>query len=396
MDDPLLEYRPEFPILEKTVYMISNSLGAMPRKTYERLQEYAEIWATRGVRAWAEKWWTMPVHTGDLVASLIGAQAGQVSMHQNVTLATAIVLSCFSYTPERNKIVFSDLDFPSVMYLLQQEQRRGAQLNIVQSHDGMTIDQEELLDAIDEQTLLVPVSHVLFKSAYIQDAAAIVRKAHSVGAYVILDAFQSVGTVPVDVQALQVDFLIGGALKWLCGGPGAAFLYVRPDLVSQLSPALTGWMAHQQPFDFEPEMRFREDAYKFMNGTPNIPGLYAAQSGLEIINRVGVNAIREKSTRQTEQLLALADMYGFPTTTPRDPAKRGGTVALNIPSAYAISKVLKDREFIVDYRPGAGIRISPHFYSSDEELDLIMAEVQKIIDTNAYANYAEQAHDIVT
>lgn len=396
MDDPLLQYRPEFPILEKTVYMISNSLGAMPRKTYERLQEYAEIWGTRGVRAWAEKWWTMPADTGDLVASLIGAQAGQVSMHQNVTLATAIVLSCFSYTPERNKIVFSDLDFPSVMYLLQQEQRRGAQLNIVQSHDGMTIDQEELLDAIDEQTLLVPVSHVLFKSAYIQDAAAIVRKAHSVGAYVILDAFQSVGTVPVDVQELQVDFLIGGALKWLCGGPGAAFLYVRPDLVSQLSPALTGWMAHQHPFDFEPEMSFREDASRFLNGTPNIPGLYAAQSGLEIINRVGVNTIREKSTRQSEQLLALADMYGFPTTTPRDPAKRGGTVALNIPNAYAISKVLKDREFIVDYRPGAGIRISPHFYSSDEELDLIMAEVQKIIDTNAYANYAEQAHDIVT
>ena len=385
MADELLKWRREFPILDKAVYLISHSLGAMPKKTYERMQDYADTWATRGVRAWAEGWWEMPLTVGDEVARIIGADPRTVVMHQNVSICQSLILSCFEPTPRRNKIVYSELNFPSVMYVYEAHARNGdLRIETVKSEDGMTVALERLLAAIDEQTLLVPISHVLFKSAFLQNAKAIIERAHEVGAMVVLDVYQSAGTVPFSVKDLNVDFATGGSVKWLCGGPGAGYLYVRPDLQLTLEPKTTGWMAHETPFAFETELRYAHGIGRFLHGSPAIPALYAAQSGYTIINEIGVHAIREKSTRQTSLLIELAEAAGFRVTSPRDPAQRGGTITVWHDDAAAITRELIRREFIVDYRPGAGVRISPHFYTTDEELELVIGEMKTIRDTRAY------------
>jgi kynureninase len=388
LTDELLRWRGEFPILEKTVYLISHSLGAMPRNTYESVQEYAEIWATRGVRAWAEGWWDMPVTCGDEVGTIIGADPGSVVMHQNVSICQSLLLSCFEPTPERNKIVYSELNFPSVMYVYEAHARDGRlRIETVGSDDGMTVSLEKLLAAIDESTLLVPISHVLFKSAFLQDAKAIIDRAHEVGAMVVLDTYQSAGTVPFSVKELNTDFATGGSVKWLCGGPGAGYLYVRPDLQSKLEPKTTGWMAHESPFAFDKELRYAADIRRFLHGSPSIPALYAARSGYRIINEIGVNRIREKSVRQTEYLIRLAEEAGFVVTSPKDSSNRGGTITIAHEHAAAIAKELIRREFIIDYRPGAGVRVSPHFYTKDEELELFVKEMKSIRDTETYRQH---------
>lgn len=389
MTDELLEWRREFPILEGSVYLISHSLGAMPRRTYERMQAYAETWATRGVRAWAEGWWEMPLTVGDEVARIIGADPGTVVMHQNVSVCQSLILSCFDTTPEtrRNKIVYSELEFPSVMYVYEAHARDGRfRIEKVRSEDGVTAPLEATLAAIDEETLLVPLSHVLFKSASLQDARAITRRAHEVGALVVLDTYQSAGTVPFDVRELDVDFATGGSVKWLCGGPGAGYLYVAPRLRARLEPKVTGWMAHAVPFSFEDgPIAYAEGAARFLHGSPAVPALYAAESGYQIINEIGVGRIREKSVRQTQRLIELAEEAGLRVTSPRDPDRRGGTITVAVEHAPAVTRELIRREIIVDYRPGAGVRISPHFYTKDEELELVVREMRAILDTRAYA-----------
>ena len=387
MDD-LLTYRKEFPILERTVYMISHSLGAMPRRVYDRLHEYADMWATRGIRAWAEGWWEMPVTTGDKIARILGADPGSVVMHQNVSVCQSLLLSCFDLRQKRNKIVYEAMNFPSVMYVYAAHAKAvGAPIVEVPSTDGITIDTEKMLAAIDEETLLVPISHVLFKSAYIQDAKAIIAKAHAVGAYVVLDAYQSAGTVPFNVKELDVDFVTGGSVKWLCGGPGAGYLYVHPKLRGKLEPQVTGWMAHRAPFAFEPDMTYADDIHRFLHGSPAIPALYAAESGYDIINEIGVERIRAKSLRQTARLIELADVQGWRVNSPRDATKRGGTVVVDVPHAAAVVQELSRRDILVDFRPGAGIRIAPHFYTKDEELEVSISEIKKILDTKAYEKH---------
>ncbi|HEX9426090.1 MAG TPA: aminotransferase class V-fold PLP-dependent enzyme [Pyrinomonadaceae bacterium] len=385
MTDELLKWRLEFPVLGNTVYLISHSLGAMPRETFTQLTDYAETWATRGVRAWAEGWWDMPVTTGNEVARIIGAEPGTVVMHQNVSICQSLILSCFEPTPKRNKIVYSELNFPSVMYVYEAHARDGhLRVETVKSDDGITIPLERFLAAIDEETLLVPFSHVLFKSGFLQNAKAITERAHEVGAMVVLDTYQSAGTVPFSVKELNVDFATGGSVKWLCGGPGAGYLYVRPDLQNQLQPKTTGWMAHEAPFAFDTELRYAPGITRFLHGSPAIPALYAAQSGYRIINEIGVNKIREKSVRQTTRLIELAEEAGFKVTSPKDAADRGGTITVGHEDAGAITKELIRREFLVDFRPGAGVRISPHFYTSDEEIELVVREMKDIRDTRAY------------
>ncbi len=354
----------------------------MPRRTYNRLQEYADIWATRGVRAWAEGWWEMPVSIGDEIARIIGADPGSVVMHQNVSICQSLVLSCFEPTPERNKIVYSELNFPSVMYVYEAHARDGRlRIETVKSDDGITVPLERMLTAIDESTLLVPFSHVLFKSAFLQDAKAIIDRAHEVGAMVVLDTYQSAGTVPFSVKELDADFATGGSVKWLCGGPGAGYLYVKPALQQKLEPKTTGWMAHEAPFAFDPELRYASDISRFLHGSPAIPALYAARSGYEIINEIGVDRIRAKSVRQTDYLIQLAEEAGFTVTSPKDSARRGGTVTVGHENAAAMAKELVRRQFIIDYRPGAGVRISPHFYTTDQELELVIEEMKKIRET---------------
>ena len=381
MIDPLLRYRAEFPILETTTYLISNSLGAMPRAAAAAMQEYTDVWATRGVRAWADRWWMMAREVGDEIAGLLGAAPGTVSLHQNVTQCEAVVASCFDFSGSRNKIVYTDLNFPSVMYFWEAQQARGARVHMVRTDDGVHVDTERLLDAIDEETILVPISHVIFRSSFIQDVPAIVERAHRVGTRVVLDAFQALGSVPVDVQALDVDFACGGVLKWLCGGPGTAYLYVRPDLGRTLQPSFTGWTAHADPFAFQiGATRYADPPYRFMNGTPNVPALYAAQPGLRIVAEVGVAAIREKSRRHTARLIELADARGWPVNTPRDPDRRGGTVSIEMPHSQDVCARLLERDILVDWRPKAGVRFSPHFYTKDEELDVAIAAVEEILE----------------
>ena len=378
-NDPLLVWRKEFPILASTTYMISHSLGAMPRRTADALQQFANTWATRGIRAWEEGWWDMPVTTGDLIATLIGAGKSEVVMHQNVSICQWIVTSCFNWSGPRNKLVTDGLNFPSNDYIYYGLERQGARIVSVPSPDGMTLPLELLLDAIDEQTQLVSVSHVAFRSSYVQDLAAITKRAHEVGAMVVADLYQSAGCLPVDVRALNLDFATGGSVKWLCGGPGAGYLYVRRDLWDKLQPAATGWAAHREPFAFAPApMDFAPDAMRFLSGTPNVPALYSARGGYEIINEIGVEAIRAKSLRQTQFLMDLADEADFPVRTCREPDRRGGVVILDIPWGKEVTKELARREILVDYRPGAGIRIAPHFYTTDEEILHTVEQIQGI------------------
>ncbi len=380
MTDSLLRYRPEFPILAHTTYLISNSLGAMPRGVYDAMKGYADTWANRGVRAWEERWWMLAVEVGDEIGVLMNAPKGSVSTHQNVTTCQAVVASCFDFSGKRNKVVYSDLNFPSVMYFWEAQQSRGARVHMVKTDDGVTVPLERMLDAIDENTLLVPMSHVIFRSAFIQDAKAIIEKAHKVGAMVVLDTFQSLGSVPVDVQALNADFACGGVLKWLCGGPGVGYLYVRPDLGQKLEPKFTGWFAHQNPFGFETgPIRYGDPPFRFMNGTSHVPALEAARPGLKIIGEVGIDRIREKSRRQTSRLIELADKHGWRVNTPRDPAKRGGTVSIDMPDSQEVCRELLKREIMVDWRPKAGVRMSPHFYNTDEELETGISAVEEIL-----------------
>ncbi len=390
--DELLKWREEFPILERATYMISNSLGAMPRGVYDRMKDYADAWASRGVRAWEEGWWEMAVSVGDRIGALVGAAPGDISLHQNVTLTQGIIASCFDFRGPRNKVVLVDMEFPSILYFYQEQQRHGARIEIVKSHDGIRIPLEKLLAAIDEQTLLVPISHVLFRSACILNARAIIERAHRVGAHVILDVFQAAGTVPLDLRALGCDFAVGGVLKWLCGGPGVGYLYVRPDLRAQLKPTLTGWLAHKRPFEFEvgPIDR-RDDAFRYLNGTPHIPALYACQPGLEILRQAGVERIRAKSMRQTKRLIEGALARGWRVHTPTDPAERAGTVSVDCPHAHEVTRELLARNILVDFRPQAGVRLSPHFYNRDDEIDFALAQIEEILATRAWERHMQPA-----
>lgn len=390
MSDPLLRWRDQFPILDQTTYLINNSLGAMPRGVYDSLRDYADTWAARGVRAWGEGWWEMNVALGNQVAGIIGAPPNTVSMHQNVSIAQGILLSCFDFNGPRNKVVIESGIFPSVYYVLRGMLPPHVELCMVESEDGgTTVPVERIIDAIDERTLLVPISHVLFRSAYILDVQPIIEKAHAVGAIVILDGYHAAGIVPFDVTALDVDFYLAGVLKWMCGGPGGVFLYARPDYLETIRPGLTGWMAHQRPFDFEvDDIVLREDAFRFLNGTPAIPSLYANRPGVEIIAQVGVGAIREKSKRQTALLIALAEEAGFAVHSPRQPDERGGTVTIDPPHAYEVSRELLARDILIDYRPQAGIRVSPHFYNSDDEIRLVIEAIRDILETGAWERHA--------
>jgi kynureninase len=364
--------------------LISNSLGAAPAAVGQSLNQYYEAWATRGVQAWEDSWWTLAAELGDLVAPLIGARQAEVVFQPNVTLAHAVIYSAIDFRAHRRKIVTDAMHFPSILYLIEEQRHGAAEVEVVPSRDGITVDTEQLIDAIDEQTAIVSISHVLFKSAFVHDLAAIAAQARRVGAITVIDGYQAVGAIPVDVRVLGIDIYIGGCLKWLCGGPGAAFVWVDPRHHRTLEPRLTGWMSHRQPFSFQTRLERRSDSWRFLNGTPSIPALYAARPGLEIVNQAGISAIRAKSLRQTGRLLELAAQQGYRCTTPLEPGRRGGTVAIDVDHGYEISQSLKSLDILCDYRPGAGIRLSPHFYNTDAELDAAIAAIREIRETGAW------------
>jgi kynureninase len=375
----LLDYRSEFPILEHTTYLASHTLGPMPRKAAERLAEFAQMWAERGIRAWAEGWWRSPMEVGDQIGRIVGAPPGSTVMQQNVAIAEAIALSCFRpVDPARNRVIYERGNFPSVRYLYQAQ----PDLEVLVCEDDA-----EIVERIDERTLLVPISHVLFKDSVIQDIEPIVRRAHEVGAHVILDCYQSAGIVPVDLAALGVDFAVGGSVKWLCGGPANGWLYVRPDLAETLEPTYVGWQAHARPFAFEEELEYADGAARFLTGTPNPAAHMAGTAGYDLIEEIGVDRIRENSLRQTQLLIELADAAGFEVHSTRDPVRRGGAVIVNVPEAGAVYAELEQRGILGDFRPGAGIRIGPHFFTSDDEIRFAIAQVGEILESGAHERH---------
>jgi kynureninase len=312
-------------------------------------------------------------------------------MMPNVTIAQTAVLSAIDFPKDRDTVVMTELDFPSVRYASEEMARRlGARVVVVKSDDGITIARDRMLEAIDERTRLVAVSHVLFRSAFLMDVDAICDRAHQMGALVSLDSFHAVGIVPVDVKRSKTDFLTGGVLKWLCGGPGACFLYVSPTVRDRLKPALTGWQAHSRPFAFEDTMEYTTGAFRWLNGTPVIPALYAAAEGPRILRRAGITAIRERSLALTSRLIELADSHGFTVNAPRDSAQRGGTVAVDVPHGYEVTQHLLSRDILVDYRVGAGIRIAPHFFTRDEEIETVVAEIATALETASWQRFSER------
>jgi kynureninase len=376
------EYRDRFPILRTCTYLINHSLAAMPATAEDNLLEYARTWRERGIRAWGEGWWEMSVTVGDQLGRILGAPTGSIVMHQNVTVAEAVVLSCFRRTEERNRVVYEEANFPSVRYLYQAQ----PELEVVAVEDDSAV-----AEAIDERTLLVPISHVLFKNGEIQDVEPIVRRAREAGAYVVLDCYQSAGVVPFHLTELGVDFAVGGSVKWLCGGPGAGWLYVRPEVAERFEPTLVGWQGHARPFAFEPELEYAAGARRFLTGTPNVPSLYAATAGYDVIEEVGVPRIRERSLALTQLLIELCDGVGLEVVSPREAERRGGTVTVSTPDHAACHKELGERGIVCDFRPDAGIRLGPHFFNTEDEVRHAVSTLAEIVTTGAYERHTGAA-----
>jgi kynureninase len=377
--DSLLEYRKQFPALEDCVHFISHSLGCVPAKAKDDLNEFFDIWRTKSITAWSD-WLPEVDRAAERIAKIISAPAGTIVMNQNVSTIMAVIASCFDYKSDRNKIVYEALQFPTVSYVWQAEERRGAKCVLVPAAaDGITIDTDAMCAAIDEHTLAVPMSHVVFSSAYIQDAKKICARAKAVGAHVILDCYQSIGAIPVDVVDLGVAFACGGSVKYLCGGAGAAWLYVRKDLIEQFAPRVTGWFGNESPFAFTmPDQTYAEGIWRYMGGTPAVAALYQSRAGQTIVGEIGARKIRDKSLVMTQTCIDWVDELGMKLNSPRKAEIRGGSVVFDFVGAADVCRELNRRKYFCDHRPGAGIRIAPHFYTKAEEIDLFFGELKKI------------------
>ncbi|HET9137127.1 MAG TPA: aminotransferase class V-fold PLP-dependent enzyme [Candidatus Kapabacteria bacterium] len=387
MDELAKKYRSNFPILDTSCYMISNSLGAMPKQVEGQLIHYTHEWQTEGVEAW-HSWFPLVDTVSGMFAKIIGADAEDVTLIHNLTVGSALIASCLDFSGKRNKVVYTDLHFPTISYLWHGWQKYGAKVHLVKSDDGIFVDTQKICNAIDEETLIVPISHVYFRSGALQDIKTIIDKAHSVGALVMVDSYQAAGVVPIDVKVLNVDILAAGVLKWLCGGPGAAFMYVRRDHHKRFEPAIRGWLGDKEPFDFiMPDVNFDVGMHRFLTSSIQVPCLYTAIPALEMIGEIGVDAIRKKSLGMTQRIFEKCDEYGFKANSPREASKLGGHVTVDANgvtqgklSTKEINDELIRRRFIVDYRPPFGSRIAPHFYNTLDEVDAVMQEMRNIKD----------------
>ncbi len=374
MADELLAYRDRFPTLGRGPYFAAHTLGPMPDTVPDALARFAAEWATDGVVAWTG-WLEQIRATAALLEDLFGAPPGSIALGPNVSVLAGQVLSCLDWSGERSRLVTTDLEFPTCDYLYRAQETLGAKVEAVPSRD-LTVDLDRLLEAIDEHTALVAVTHVAFRSSALLDAAAVAARAHEVGALVLLDTYQSAGTVPIDVGALGVDLLVGGSVKWLLGGPGTGYLYARPEVAATLAPRLVGWFGHQAPFAFEPSpIAFAAGAGRFVTGTPNVAAHVMAAEGYRIVAEAGVDAIRAKSRRQVARLLDGFQAQGARVRGPADPRRRGGSVVVDFDGAEQVTAELIARGYTCDYRPGAGLRLGPHLYTTDDECDAVVAEV---------------------
>jgi kynureninase len=378
----LLATRAEFRSLERGTHLISHSLGAMPNAARAQATAFLDDWENDSINAW-HTWLPAVRSLSDIIADVLGVDHGTVTVLSNVSTVQSVIASCFTFDDKspfgkRRKVVYDDLNFSTVHYVWQEQVRRGAELVIVRSKDGIHAPIDELCATIDEKTLIVPISHVLFRSSGMYDAKRVIDRAHEVGAMVLLDCYQSAGTVPLALKEWGCDLACGGSVKWACGGPGAAYVYVRPDLLPKLAPTSTGWFSHAEPFAFDMgPMRYADDTWRMIGGTPAVPAVYTARAGWEVVRRLGVLRIRDKSLRQTALLRELVEKRGFTVNTPKDDAERGGTICFDFPGADAVSRTLSEKKFFHDYRPKCGLRVSPHFYTTDEEMHRFVEELDR-------------------
>jgi kynureninase len=375
---PELErYREEYPILATSTYMNSNSMGAMHRGSAAALREYTELWAKEGVEAW-DHWPGFINETADMAARFFNGGTGNTTLGENVATFQARIASALDYR-ERPKVVIEELMFPNVIYVWDRFARLGVELELVASEDGMTIATERMLEAIDERTALVSISHAVYVSGALLDVAAICKRAHEVGALVMCDVYQTAGVVPIDVQAWDLDILVGGSHKWLCGGPGTCFLWVRPELRERLTPMTTGWMAHAAPFDMAPApIRLAEDPWRFVAGTPSVPAYYVARNAYQNLLEVGVETIREHNLALSRIVIERAQAAGLKIHSPLDDGQRTGFVAVDFEGSEAASKVLIDERYKLDWRPNCGLRIGPHFYNTEAEVERMMQRIVEL------------------
>ena len=377
MADELLVYRDRFPTLRRGPYFAAHTLGPMPDSVPDALATFAREWAERGVVAWSD-WLEQIRATAGLLEGLFGAPAGSVALGPNVSVLAGQVLSCIDWSGGRSRLVTTDLEFPTCDYLYRAQETLGAKVEVVPSRD-LAVDTDRLLAAIDAQTALVAVTHVAFRSSALLDAAAVAARAHEVGALVLLDTYQSAGTVPIDVAALDVDLMVGGSVKWLLGGPGTGYLYARPEVAAALAPWLVGWFGHEAPFAFAPSpIALAGGAGRFVTGTPNVAAHVMAAEGYKLVAAAGVDAIRAKSRRQVARLLEGFQAQGAVVRGPTDPDRRGGSVVVDFDGAERVTAALIARGYTCDYRPGAGLRLGPHLYTTDDECDAVVAEVAEL------------------
>ncbi|MCX4245887.1 aminotransferase class V-fold PLP-dependent enzyme [Paraliomyxa miuraensis] len=375
----LARYREDYPILATSVYMNSNSMGAMPRAARTALTEYLDAWEREGVEAWSQ-WPSVMDQTADGIARMFNGHPGCTTLNQNVAFFQAAVASTIDWNQAkregRNKVVIEALMFPNVIYVWERFAKLGAELHLVPSDDGIDVPTERILDAIDEHTAIVPLSHAIYVSGALLDVEAICRRAHEVGALVMVDVYQTLGCVPFDVQQWNADFVVGGSHKWLCGGPGTAFLYTRPDRLPALAPMTTGWMGHADPFAFEPApIRYADGAWRFVGGTPSIPAYYVAAAAQRNLHEAGIANIRTHNLALSRIIVERAQAAGLTIHSPLDGERRTGFVAVDFPGSQEVSRALIEERFKHDWRPNCGLRIGPHFYNTEDEVHRFMDRV---------------------
>ncbi|MFN8612168.1 MAG: aminotransferase class V-fold PLP-dependent enzyme [Vulcanimicrobiota bacterium] len=373
--------REQFPILQTKNYLASHSLGAMPAGTRHELERYADLWASQGILAWDGEWWQVIGEFGQRLERILGASAGTIVPCLNVTLGFATIASCLRYTPERRRIVLCDLEFTTTLPFWLSQEVNGAEVVILPSPDPVLMPVELMEEAIDERTALVVTSYAYFRSGALQQVERLQARAREMGALLVVDAYQAAGCVPIDVSVSDFDFFVGGCHKWLCGGPGGGFLYVRPGLISELQPSLVGWFSLANPFAYEktrnPELN--EGIMRFLNGTPNVPALFAARQGLEWVEKLGLQAIREHSWQLTGWLYDRLQGLGLEVKSPRQKERRNGMVCVDFPGARQAQAELQKQGIILDYRPDCGIRVSPHFYNQLSDLEAFLEALTPLV-----------------
>src|SRR6266481_5659320 len=375
----LVDYRSEFPILQRKTYLNSCSLGALSHRSMQGLAQFQEMWSEWGAHAWYEIWMGEIAKVREKFAKIIGAQLHEVAIAASVSAALSSIATALDYS-ERNKVVMADMDFPTLAYQWLVKERLGVQCTFVESPDHIHILPEQFEAAVDDKTALLATSHVFFTSGYIQDLRALADIAHKNGAYILIDDYQGTGQIPIDVKAMDIDFLVTGTLKWLVGGPGLALVYIREGLIPQLQPTITGWFGHREQFKFKTrEFKFRDDAARVEMGTPAVPTIYTANGGLDIVREIGVERICERTRYLTSDLIALAREHGWTVRAPNEPERRSSIVMLQFEHPEEIVEALLARGIITDSRPGL-LRVSPYFYNTIEENAIVVDAIAEILE----------------